>query len=122
MSQQSKVINHIKRILKAFYRAICGFKAVFQKDFSFRQEVFFTIVVIPSALFFGATAIEQAILVGSWLLVLIMEIVNSSIELLVDRISLEIHPLSKKIKDMSSTAVLMALINAIVVWVIILTG
>ena len=117
---KTKTSSHAKRTFKAFFRAICGLQVVFQKDVAFRQEILLTVALVPLALIFGITVIEKVILIGSWFLVLIMEIVNSSIELLVDRISLEIHPLSKKIKDASSAAVLLALINAIIIWAVIL--
>lgn len=120
MNKQIKSIIDIKHLLKACYHSVCGLKAVFQKDITFRYETFLTIVIIPLALVLGKTAVERIILISCWLLVLLVETINSSIEALVDRISLEIHPLSKKIKDMSAAAVLLSLINAAMVWVIIL--
>ena len=109
-----------RHLVKAFYHALCGLKTIFQDDMAFKQEVFLTVIVIPLALFLGTTAVERVILIGCWFLVLLMEIINSSIEAVVDRISLEIHPLSKKIKDMSAAAVLLSIINAITVWLIII--
>lgn len=117
-----KKTNSFKIHLKSFYHAACGLKAVFQNEVAFKQEVFFTIVVVPLALIFGITAIEKVILIGSWSLVLLMEIINSAIEAIVDRISLEIHPLSKKIKDIGSAAVFISLVNVIAVWIIILSS
>jgi diacylglycerol kinase (ATP) len=117
-----KPVNNSKRLLKSFYYSACGLKAAFQDHIAFKQAVFLTIAIIPLALILGITAVERVILIGSWFLVLFAEIINSSIEMLVDRISLEIHPLSKKIKDMSSAAVLLAIINAIIVWIIILAN
>lgn len=120
-------IRHIKQtnnknLIKSFYHSWCGLKAVFHKDLSFKIEVFFSAVVIPLAIILGTSAIDRAILIGSWFIILLMEILNSSIEVIVDRISLEIHPLSKKIKDIGSAAVLLSIINAIIVWSIILVG
>ncbi|EKE01331.1 MAG: hypothetical protein ACD_21C00158G0007 [uncultured bacterium] len=119
-TKHMKLANHSKRLLKAFYYSACGLKTAFQDHIAFKQAAFLTIIVIPLALILGTTAVEKVILIGSWSLVLFMEIINSAIEMLVDRISLEIHPLSKKIKDMSSAAVLLAIVNAVIVWTIIL--
>lgn len=110
-----------RHLIKAFYHALWGLRVVFRDDMAFRQEVFLSIIIIPLGLYLGITSIEKAILVGAWFLVLLMEIVNSSIESLVDRISFEIHPLSKKIKDMGAAAVLLSIINGVVVWGIIIS-
>lgn len=115
-----KKTNFFKFPIKSFYHASCGLKAIFQNEVAFKHEIFLTIIIIPLALIFGTSATKQVILISSWLLVLLMEIINSAIEVIVDRISLEIHPLSKKIKDMGSAAVLVAVINAVIVWAIIL--
>jgi diacylglycerol kinase (ATP) len=120
--QRIKHPNDIKRPLKAIYCAICGLKSVFQDEIAFKQEVFLSIAIIPLALILGETAVEKAILIGSWFLVLLVEIVNSSLEALVDRVSLEYHPLSKKCKDIGAAAVLLSIVNAIIIWTIILFG
>jgi diacylglycerol kinase (ATP) len=121
--QQIKQVKSMfdgKHLLRACHHSICGLKAAFQKDVAFRQEVLLTIIIVPLALSLGITIVEKVILIGSWFLVLLVELINSSIEALVDRISLEIHPLSKKIKDMSSAAVFLSFINAAIIWAIIL--
>lgn len=115
-----KQSNTIKRIIFAFYYSACGFKAAFKEEAAFRMEVFLSGFMIPAALFLGVNATEQAILIGSWFLVLIAEIINSAIEAVVDRISLEIHPGSKKSKDMGSAAVFLSIINLVAIWTIIL--
>lgn len=123
MTKQTKYIkqsNNIKRIIFAFYYSACGFKAAFKEEAAFRTEIFLSGIMIPAALFFGINTTEQAILIGSWFLVLIAEIINSALEAIVDRISLEIHPESKKIKDMGSAAVFLSIINVVVIWSIIL--
>lgn len=120
MQESSKYHKQTKSLFKAFYHAVCGLRIAFKDDKAFRQETLLTIVIIPIALILGATAIEKAILISCWFMVLIAEAINSSIEAIVDRISLEVHPLSKKIKDISSGAVLVAIINTIVVWMIII--
>lgn len=118
--QRIKHPNDIKRPLRAVYCAICGLKSVFKDEIAFKQEVLLSIAVIPLALVFGATAVEKAILIGSWFLVLLVEIINSAIEAIVDRVSLEFHPLSKKCKDIGAAAVLLSIVNAITIWTIIL--
>lgn len=118
--QRLKHPNDIKRPLKAIYCAICGLKSAFKDETAFKQEVFVSIVAIPLALIFGANAIEKVILISSLFLVLLVEIINSGLEALVDRVSLEYHPLSKKCKDLGAAAVLLSIINAIAVWTIIL--
>ena len=112
----------IKRLLKAFHYAACGLKTGLQFDIAFKQEIFLSIIIIPLAFVLGVTSVEKVLLLSSWFLVLIVELLNSSIEAIVDRISLDIHPLSKKIKDMSSGAVLLSILNVIVVWAIIVIG
>lgn len=119
MKQRSHILD-LPHIVKALYYAICGLKTVFHSEVAFKQEILLSIFVLPLGLHFGTTTTEKAILISSWLLILLMEIINSAIETVVDRISLEIHPLSKKIKDISSAAVLVAIINAVIIWGIIL--
>ncbi len=110
----------IKRLPKAFYNSVAGLRSARISEEAFRLEIFLTIPIIILALALGVTSIEKALLIGSWVLVLIIELLNSALELAVDRISLEIHPLSKKIKDMASAAVLLTIINMLAVWSIII--
>lgn len=120
MKHKNNILEIHKRISKAFYHSACGLKALFQTEVAFRQEVCLTLIVVPLAIFSGTNAIERTILISSWFLILLMEIINSAIEAVVDRISLEIHPLSKKIKDVGSAAVLLSIVHAVIVWTIIL--
>jgi diacylglycerol kinase (ATP) len=119
MKKISNVFN-INRIAKALGFALSGIKTIFLEEIAFKQEILITLFIIPLGLYFGTTAIEKATLISCWFLVLIMEAVNSAIEAVVDRISLEKHPLSKKIKDVSSATVLLTILNAVIVWIIIL--
>ena len=80
------------------------------------------IVLIPLAIYLGDTAITKALMIGSVLLVIIVELLNSSIEATVDRISLENHDLAKRAKDIGSAAVLLSLINLVVVWGLLIFG
>ena len=106
----------IKRIYDAFFFSMQGFKASYQNEESFRQEVFVSIFIIPFAIWIGETGLEKALLVSVILLVLILELLNTGIEAIVDRFGGEHHELSGRAKDIGSAAVLIALINVLVVW------
>ncbi|MDB2682830.1 diacylglycerol kinase [Alphaproteobacteria bacterium] len=111
--------NFFPRIFKAFGFSMNGMKAAFRTEAAFRQEVVLALFMIPCALWLGTTTVERALLIASVLLVLMMEILNSAIERIVDRVSLERHELSKEAKDMGSAAVLLSLVLAGVIWVMI---
>ena len=110
------------RLWKAFFYSIAGFRAAFQHEDAFRQEVWLAMVLIPAALFMPANGAGKALMICSVLLVLIVELLNSAIEAAIDRISLEQHRLSKRAKDIGSAAVMLALVNVAVVWVLVLIG
>ena len=96
-----------------------GLTAAFKHESAFRQELALVVVLTPVALYIGQTNIERSILIGSLFLVLIVELVNSAIEAIVDRIGHEHHELSGQAKDIGSAAVFISLANVVVVWVII---
>ena len=110
----------VTRLVNALRHSAAGLTAAFQHEAAFRQELLLAAVLIPLALFLPVTGTGKALLVGSILLVLIVELLNSGIEAVVDRVSLEVHPLSKRAKDIGSAAVLVALANAAVVWLLVL--
>lgn len=112
----------LRRIWNALFYSIAGFRAAFRHEDAFRQEVFLAIVLIPAALFTPANGPGKALMIGSVLLVLIVELLNSAIEAAIDRISLEQHRLSKRAKDIGSAAVMLALVNVAVVWTLVLLG
>ena len=112
----------LRRILNAAGYSWAGLGAAFKHENAFRQEAFLALVLIPLALILGDTGIECALMIGSVLLVLIVELLNSAIEAAVDRISLEHHQLIKRAKDMGSAAVMIALVNVVVVWALIVLG
>lgn len=112
----------LRRILNAAGYSWAGFCAAYKHESAFRQELWLALVLVPLALYLGETAVERVLMVGAWLLVLIVELLNSAIEASVDRISLEHHLLIKRAKDMGSAAVLLALLNAAIVWVVLLIG
>jgi len=109
-----------KRLINAFGYSISGTLAAFKHEDAFRQEVILSAVLIPLALYLGQTGIEQALMIASILLVIIVELLNSSVEATVDRISVKRHKLSKRAKDIGSAAVFFSLINATVIWFLIL--
>jgi diacylglycerol kinase (ATP) len=104
------------RLAKAFGHSLDGLSGAFRTEAAFRQEVFAALVMIPVACLVPVSLLERALLIGSVLLVMVVELLNSSIEAAIDRISLERHPLSKRAKDTGSAAVLVAVITALVVW------
>lgn len=104
------------RIRNALFYSIDGLKAAYACEDAFRQEVVLASFLIPAALMLPVGGTGRALMIGSILLVLIVELLNSAIEAAVDRIGLESHRLSKRAKDIGSAAVLIALINVAVVW------
>jgi diacylglycerol kinase (ATP) len=110
----------IRRLVNAFGYSMDGFKAAYQHEDAFRQEVWLSLVLIPLAFYLEAEALHRILMVGSVLLVMIVELLNSAVEAVVDRVSIERHALAKRAKDIGSAAVLLALINLGVVWGLIL--
>ena len=109
-----------KRLANAFTYSVAGTLAAFKHEDAFRQEVILSAVLIPLAIYLGQTVIEQALMIASILLIIIVELLNSSVEATVDRISVKRHKLSKRAKDIGSAAVFFSLINAAVIWFLIL--
>lgn len=110
------------RIWNAFHYSLAGLAAAYRHEDAFRQETHLAIVLIPLALLLPATGIGHALMIGSVLLVLVVELLNSAVEAAVDRISLENHRLAKRAKDIGSAAVLVSLINVAVIWLLVLIG
>jgi len=112
----------LRRLMNATGYTRDGLTAAFKHEDAFRQEVFLALFMIPLALFLGETGIERALMIAAVLGVLIVELLNSAIEAAVDRISLEHHLLIKRAKDMGSAAVMIALVNVVAVWTLVLFG
>ncbi|MBL8281183.1 diacylglycerol kinase [Acinetobacter junii] len=112
--------NGIKRILNATGYSLAGFKAAFSHEAAFRQILIINLVLIPTSFFVHVSALEQALMVAVCLLAIIVELFNSAIEAVVDRISLEKHQLSKNAKDMGSAAQFVSLGIIFSTWMIIL--
>ena len=110
----------IKRLVNAFGYSIAGTLAAFKHEDAFRQEVILCTILTPVAVYYGEAAIDQALMISSLLLIIIVELLNSSIEATVDRISVKHHKLAKRAKDIGSAAVFFSLINAAVIWFLIL--
>lgn len=110
----------LKRIFSAFVYSIAGFKAAWKHEHAFRQELMLAIPGTVIALLLPVSAVEKLLLIAVLVLVLIIELMNSSIEAIVDRVSLERHPLSKNAKDLGSAAVFLAMSLAFATWAVIL--
>ena len=110
----------IRVLINALFYSLDGLGSAFKSERAFRQEVILTFILIALTFYLSLTNIERVLLISSLFIVLIVELINSAIEAVVDRISLEEHHLSKKAKDIGSAAVLIALINAVITWVLIL--
>lgn len=110
----------LKRILHAFRFSLSGVRDCFRLEEAFRQEVYVLLVLVPAGLWLGSDGVERALLVGSLLIVPIVELLNSAVEANVDRVGLERHELSRRAKDIASAAVLMSIVLAAVVWGLIL--
>ncbi len=110
----------VKRIFNAFHYSVDGLKAAYRHEDAFRQGVLLAAILIPLALYLEPGMIGRALMISSVLLVLMVELLNSALEAAVDRISLENHYLIKRAKDMGSAAVLIALVNVAVIWLLVL--
>lgn len=110
----------LTRIINATGYSWLGLKAAFKHESAFRQELLLCLILFPVAIWFAESAVEYALLLSSLLLILIVELLNSGIEAVVDRFGGELHQLSGRAKDIGSAAVLLALINAVIIWGVIL--
>jgi len=112
----------LKRILKATGYSISGFKAAYKNEAAFRQIVLINLILIPVSFFLDVTRSEHVLLIIVCLFAMIVELFNSAIEAVVDRVSLEKHQLSKNAKDMGSAAQFVALSIIAITWLFILLG
>jgi len=120
MESPHKGASGLRRLLNATRFSLEGLAEAARREEAFRQELILAVVLIPAALWLGEGGAERALLVGSILLVLIVELLNSAIEATVDRVSLEEHALAKRAKDYGSTAVMFALVLAGATWLLVL--
>ena len=115
-NKNESLIGHIKN---AFIYTFAGLKAGWKNELAFRGEVVVAIIMVPLGIWLGRTAVEQALLIASILLILLTELLNSALEAVVDRIGPQRHELSKRAKDMGSAAAFIAMVTAALVWIII---
>lgn len=108
------------RIWHAFFNSCAGLADAFRHESAFRQEILLAAILIPAAFVLPVTPAERAMLVATVLLVLVVELLNTGVEVAIDRISFERHSLSKRAKDIGSAAVLIALLLLLLVWGIVL--
>jgi diacylglycerol kinase (ATP) len=105
-------------VLNATRYSLAGVAAAARHEAAFRELAVLCLVAVPAALWLGETGVERALMTGA----LVIEVLNAAIEAVVDRVSLEDHPLAKRAKDLGSAAVMLALLNAAAVWVLVLFG
>lgn len=120
MSSPHKGKTGLARIINATRYTADGLRAAFRHEAAFRQEAILAVILIPVALLLPASGVGRACMVASILLVLVVELLNSAIEAVVDRVSTEHHELAKRAKDFGSAAVFLSLINVPVVWGLVL--
>ena len=119
-SSELKGKTGLRRLINATRYSAQGFKAAWKTEDAFRQESVLAVILIPVAVLLPVSLVYKLLLIGSVILVLIVEVLNSAIEAVVDRFGGEIHLLSGKAKDLGSAAVLLALTFALITWVSIL--
>lgn len=117
---QFKSKSGLGRIVAACRNSAAGFKAAWQTEHAFRQEMVVFVIGTILALVLKISAFERFVLIGVLVFVLCIELVNSALEAVVDRISLERHPLSKNAKDFGSAAVMLAILLAAAAWIVVL--
>jgi diacylglycerol kinase (ATP) len=118
--QEGTRASGLRRLMSAFNNSWQGFKGALRSEAAFRQEVLLAVVLIPAGFLLGSTPVEKALLVSSVLLVLIVVLLNTAIEAVVDRIGPERHELSGLAKDVGSSAVLLSLAVWLVIWGLLL--
>ena len=116
MSNPFKGRTGLDRVMRATGYSLAGLKTAYWGESAFRQEAWFAAVLLPASLWVGRTWVEIALLAGSVTLVLIVELLNSGIEAAIDRVSFELHDLSKRAKDLASAAVFLSLMLCAAVW------
>ena len=110
----------LQRVINATRYSLEGFAAAARHEDAFRQELMLAAVLVPLGLWLGNDGVERALLAGSVLMVLVVELLNSAVEATVDRVSLEDHRLAKRAKDLGSAAVMMSLVTVAAVWLLVL--
>jgi diacylglycerol kinase (ATP) len=109
----------LRRVVNATFFSFAGLRAAWRDEAAFRQELMLCLVLVPAGVWLGRTAVERALLIGSCFIVLIVELLNTGIENVVDRVGQEPHRLSGQAKDLGSAAVFMSLALVLVTWSLI---
>ena len=112
----------LQRIASAVRYSLAGLRSAWKHEHAFRQEMCIILPATVAALLMPVTALEKLLLMASMVLVLVVELLNSAIEAVVDRVSLERHPLSKNAKDFGSAAVMLSVLLAAACWAVVLWG
>ena len=120
MPEPHKGTTGLRRILNATRYSLEGIAAAARHEAAFRQELLLAAVLVPLGLWLGADGVERALLAGSALMVLVVELLNSAVEAVVDRASPEHHELAKRAKDYGSAAVMVSLGTVAAVWLLVL--
>ena len=120
MTNEHKGRTGFDRIVHAARNSVNGLHAAYTGESAFRQETWLAVVMLPLSVWLGRSAVEIALLAGTVLLVLIVELLNSAIEAVVDRVSFDWHDLSKRAKDIASAAVLLSLLLCAGVWLMVI--
>lgn len=121
-TSEFKSKSGLKRIYSAFFYSLEGLQTAIRSEHAFRQELVVFVIGTIAALLLPVSAFQKLVLIGSMVIVLIVELINSAIEAVVDRVSLERHPLSKNAKDFGSAAVLLASLLSGATWVVVLVN
>jgi len=116
MTHPHKARTGLQRIVHATGYSIAGLSAAWRHERAFRQECVLAVLMLPAAWWLGRSWVETALLAGSVMAVLIVELLNSAVESAVDRVSADLHPLSKRAKDLGSAAVMLSLVTCGAVW------
>ncbi len=109
-----------KRLVNTIFFSFAGFKAAWVNEEAFRQEVIIFLLVVPLAIWLGENNIEILLLISTVILVLVVELINTAIETVVDRVGVEYHELAGRAKDIGSAAVMLSILMAIMTWVLII--
>lgn len=121
MSAYNQNTSHLTRLYKATGYSIKGFKSAFKYEQAFRLECYILLILIPLAIWIGSSPVDYCLLIGSWVFVMVIEMLNSAIEATIDRIGSEQHELSGRAKDIGSAAVMLSVLLATGVWLAILS-
>ena len=109
----------VRRLINALFYSLSGLALAYRHESAFRQEIVLAAVLLPIACLLPVSTVEHVLLVGSVLFVLVVELLNSSVEAAIDRIGFDTHRLSKRAKDLGSAAVLLALALLLITWMLI---